>query len=109
MTEESLPLIDPKPQHDAVQSFCAANARKLALLLVLLLSGSLGLGAKLWLDNHETTVSLDEIVASHEVLITAKLVFPLSIHAHRTTCCTACNTVVTTIVYVRIRPSIHSQ
>ena len=70
MTEESLPLIDPKPQHDAVQSFCAANARKLALLLVLFLSGSLGLGAKFWLDRKEMSVSLDQLLGSHEVLTT---------------------------------------
>lgn len=73
MADEALPLVDPKSQHDAVQSFCAANARKLALLLVLFLTSSLGLGAKLWLDTKETSVSLDQILGSHEVLTTLAL------------------------------------
>lgn len=75
MAEEALPLIGPKSQHDAVHSFCSANARKLALLLVLFLSGSLGLGAKFWLDAKETSVSLDQVLGNHEVLTTLSLLF----------------------------------
>lgn len=68
MTEESLPLINSKNQHFAAQSFWAVNARKLGLLLILLLSGCLGLGIKFWLEKKETSVSLDQMIGSHEVL-----------------------------------------
>lgn len=67
MKEDSLPLIESSHQHHAVQSFWAANARKLALLLVLLSSGCLGLGVKFWLENKETSISLDQMIGSHEV------------------------------------------
>lgn len=67
MTEESLPLINSKNQHVAAQSFWAANSRKLGLLLLLLLSGCLGLGIKFWLETKETSVSLDQMIGSHEV------------------------------------------
>lgn len=66
MKEDSLPLIESSHQHHAVQSFWAANARKLALLLVLLSSGCLGLGVKFWLENKETSISLDQMIGSHE-------------------------------------------
>lgn len=69
MTESTLPLTGPKPQRSAPgQSFCAANARKLAVLLVLLLSGCLGLGLKFWLEIKASSVALDEMIGSHEVL-----------------------------------------
>ena len=67
MTEDSLPLIDSNNQHHANQSFWAANARKLALLLVLLFSGCTGLGVKFWLESKEASVSLDQLIGSHEV------------------------------------------
>ena len=67
MKEDSLPLTDSTHQHHAVQSFWAASARKLALLLVLLSSGCLGLGVKFWLENKETSISLDRMIGSHEV------------------------------------------
>lgn len=67
MTEESLPLINHKNQHVAAQSFWEANARKLGLLLLLLVSGCLGLGVKFWLEKKETSVSLDKLIGSHEV------------------------------------------
>ena len=69
MTESSLPVTDPKPQRNVTQSFLAANARKLAVLLVLLLSGCLGVGVKFWLETKATftTLSLGHLVGSHEV------------------------------------------
>ena len=67
MTEDSLPLVDSNNQHHAVQSFWAGNARKLALLLVLLSSGCLGLGVKFWLENKETSISQDHMIGTHEV------------------------------------------
>ncbi|KAA6419671.1 MAG: hypothetical protein FRX49_10395 [Trebouxia sp. A1-2] len=75
MSESSLPLIDSKlqteastsrPQRSPVEAFVAANARKLAVLLALFLTGCLGLGAKHWIDNKETNLDISKVVSSHQ-------------------------------------------
>ena len=77
MAESTLPLIgskspsDSKPQRSPVEAFCAANAWKLIILLVLFLTGCLGFGVKTWLDNKETTIDLSKIVSSHQVIHSA--------------------------------------
>ena len=76
MTESTLPLTGPKPQQSAPgQSICAANARKLAVLLVLLLSGCAGLGFKFWLEIKASSIALDQMIGSHEVLAPLRLVW----------------------------------
>lgn len=76
MSESFLPLIDSKlqteastsrPQRSPVEAFVAANARKLAVLLALFLTGCLGLGAKHWIDNKETNLDISKVVSSHQV------------------------------------------
>ncbi|DBA66825.1 TPA: hypothetical protein ACH3X2_001961 [Trebouxia sp. C0005] len=75
MSESFLPLIDSKlqteastsrPQRSPVEAFVAANARKLAVLLALFLTGCLGLGAKHWIDNKETNLDISKVVSSHQ-------------------------------------------
>lgn len=61
------PQTDSKPQRSIVESFWAANAWKLIVLLALFLTGCLGLGVKHWLENKETAIDLTQIRSSFEV------------------------------------------
>lgn len=60
------PQTDSKPQRSIVESFWAANAWKLIVLLALFLTGCLGLGVKHWLENKETAIDLTQIRSSFE-------------------------------------------
>ena len=79
MGEASEPLVDAesqkgnkaqpnsRPQHSPVEAFCAANARKLTVLVLLLLTSCVGFGLKPWLDSKPTSVDLRQTTASFQV------------------------------------------
>lgn len=53
--------------NSSTESFYAANARKFAVLVLLLLIGSLGLGAKVFLGFEEPSVDISVLKSSYEV------------------------------------------
>ena len=79
MADVSEPLVDteaqkparPQPtsktQQSPVEAFCAANARKLIVLLLLFLTSCLGFGVKIWVDKSTTAVDLRQTLGSFQV------------------------------------------